>query len=76
MASAGTVRLYAAGSLKAALTEVAGAFEATNAGSARIEAEFAASGLANVSLSDAELDTLIAWSKGHAPSAPGPEPRR
>jgi ABC-type molybdate transport system substrate-binding protein len=49
MASAGTVRLYAAGSLKAALTEVAGAFEATNAGNARIEAEFAASGLANVS---------------------------
>jgi molybdenum ABC transporter molybdate-binding protein len=44
MASAETVRLYAAGSLKAALTDVARAFEAKEPG-ARIETEFAASGL-------------------------------
>jgi ABC-type molybdate transport system substrate-binding protein len=44
MASAETVRLYAAGSLKAALTDVARAFEARNSG-VKIETEFAASGL-------------------------------
>jgi molybdenum ABC transporter molybdate-binding protein len=44
MASAESVRLYAAGSLKAALTETARAFEAENAG-VKIEMEYAASGL-------------------------------
>jgi molybdenum ABC transporter molybdate-binding protein len=44
MASAETLRLYAAGSLRAALTEVARAFEAKHAGS-KVELEFAASGL-------------------------------
>lgn len=44
MARADTVRLYAAGSLRAALTEVGRAFEAKNAGT-KLEAEFAASGL-------------------------------
>lgn len=44
MASAETVRLHAAGSLKAALGEVVRAFEAQNAGTS-VEAQFAASGL-------------------------------
>ena len=44
MAHAETVNLYAAGSLKAALTEVARAFEAKQPGT-RVAAEFAASGL-------------------------------
>jgi len=44
MASAETVRLYAAGSLRAALTDVARAFEAKSAG-LKVEMEFAASGL-------------------------------
>jgi molybdate transport system substrate-binding protein len=44
MAHAETVNLYAAGSLKAALTEVARAFEAKPPGT-RVAAEFAASGL-------------------------------
>ena len=44
MASAETVNLYAAGSLKAALGEVAGAFQARNSG-VKVDAQFAASGL-------------------------------
>ena len=44
MASAETLNLYAAGSLRAALTDVARAFEAKNGG-LKVEAEFAASGL-------------------------------
>ena len=44
VASAETLNLYAAGSLRAALTEVARAFEAKNGG-LKVEAEFAASGL-------------------------------
>ena len=44
MASAETVRLYAAGSLRAALTDVARAFEAKSSG-LKVEMEFAASGL-------------------------------
>jgi molybdate transport system substrate-binding protein len=44
VASAETLNLYAAGSLRAALTDVARAFEARNAG-LQVEAEFAASGL-------------------------------
>jgi molybdenum ABC transporter molybdate-binding protein len=44
MAHAETVNLYAAGSLKAALTEIARAFEAKDPGT-RVVAEFAASGL-------------------------------
>jgi accessory colonization factor AcfC len=43
-AKAETVRLYAAGSLKAALTDVARAFEANSDG-LKVEMEFAASGL-------------------------------
>jgi len=44
VAGAETVRLYAAGSLKAALSEMARVFEASDAG-VRVELEFAASGL-------------------------------
>ncbi|HEY5827160.1 MAG TPA: molybdate ABC transporter substrate-binding protein, partial [Hyphomicrobiaceae bacterium] len=44
MAHAETVNLYAAGSLKAALTEIAQAFEAKQPG-AKVATEFAASGL-------------------------------
>lgn len=44
-ARAETVNLYAAGSLKAALTEVARAFEAENGGNPRVETIFGASGL-------------------------------
>jgi molybdate transport system substrate-binding protein len=44
VASAETLTLYAAGSLRAALTDVARAFEARNGG-LKVEAEFAASGL-------------------------------
>jgi molybdate transport system substrate-binding protein len=44
MASAETIRLYAAGSLRAALTEAARAFEAKGGG-LKVETEFAASGL-------------------------------
>jgi molybdate transport system substrate-binding protein len=44
MASAETVRLYAAGSLKASLGEVAAAFEAKHPG-VKVETQFAASGL-------------------------------
>jgi molybdate transport system substrate-binding protein len=40
-----TVSLYAAGSLRAALSEVVQAFEGQNAGTARIETTFGASGL-------------------------------
>jgi ABC-type molybdate transport system substrate-binding protein len=45
MAHAETVRLYAAGSLRAALTEVARALEASSGGATKVETEFAASGL-------------------------------
>jgi accessory colonization factor AcfC len=44
MASAETVRLYAAGSLRAALTEAVRAFEAKSSGLV-VEMEYAASGL-------------------------------
>ena len=44
MASADTVRIYAAGSLRSPLTDIARAFEAKSAG-LRVELEFAASGL-------------------------------
>ena len=44
-ARAETVNLYAAGSLKAALTDVARAFEAENSGKIRVETTFGASGL-------------------------------
>ena len=40
-----TVNLYAAGSLKAALSEVVQAFESQNPGSIRVESTFGASGL-------------------------------
>jgi ABC-type molybdate transport system substrate-binding protein len=59
VASAETVRLYAAGSLKAALTEVAGAFEAKNAG-IKVEAEFAASGLLRERIEKGELAQVFA----------------
>jgi molybdate transport system substrate-binding protein len=45
VANAETIHLYAAGSLKAALTEVARAFEAKIGDGAKIELQFAASGL-------------------------------
>jgi molybdenum ABC transporter molybdate-binding protein len=44
-ARAETVNLYAAGSLRAALTDVARAFEAENGGKIRVETTFGASGL-------------------------------
>ena len=44
-AQAETVHLYAAGSLRAALTEVAGAFEADSGGQHKVETTFGASGL-------------------------------
>ena len=44
-ARAETINLYAAGSLKAALSEVARAFEAQNGGKIRVETTFGASGL-------------------------------
>ncbi|MEW5964624.1 MAG: molybdate ABC transporter substrate-binding protein [Pseudomonadota bacterium] len=45
MAHAETVNIYAAGSLKAALTEIARAFEAQSNGAHTVATEFAASGL-------------------------------
>jgi molybdenum ABC transporter molybdate-binding protein len=45
MARAETIRLHAAGSLKAALTELVQTFEGKSAGGLKIEMEFAASGL-------------------------------
>jgi ABC-type molybdate transport system substrate-binding protein len=45
VAHAETVNLYAAGSLKAALTEVAKAFEKAQAGTVRVESTFGPSGL-------------------------------
>jgi molybdenum ABC transporter molybdate-binding protein len=45
MASAETIRLFAAGSLRAALTEVARTFEVKSGGGHKVETEFAASGL-------------------------------
>jgi ABC-type molybdate transport system substrate-binding protein len=45
LARAETVNLYAAGSLKAALTEVAAAFEKDGGGKVRVEATFGPSGL-------------------------------
>src|SRR5690606_7491990 len=44
-AQAETVNLFAAGSLRAALTDVARAFEAENGGKIRVETTFGASGL-------------------------------
>jgi molybdate transport system substrate-binding protein len=45
MARAETIRIFAAGSLRAAVTEMARAFEARSGGGLHIETEFAASGL-------------------------------
>jgi molybdate transport system substrate-binding protein len=45
MARAETIRLLAAGSLRAALTEVGNAIEAKSAGAIKVQADFAASGL-------------------------------
>lgn len=44
-AADGPIRLYAAGSLKAALSEVAAAFDASKSGLAKVETVFGASGL-------------------------------
>ncbi len=60
MASAETVRLHAAGSLKAALTEVARAFEAGAPGAVRIKTEFAASGLLRARIEKGEAAHLFA----------------
>jgi ABC-type molybdate transport system substrate-binding protein len=59
MVSAETVRLYAAGSLRAALGEVAAAFEAANAG-VKVGAEFAASGLLRERIEKGEPAHLFA----------------
>jgi molybdate transport system substrate-binding protein len=59
MASAETVRLHAAGSLKAALSEVGRAFEAKNAG-ANVEPTFAASGLLRERIESGETAHVFA----------------
>jgi len=60
MASIETVRLYAAGSLKAALTEVVRAFEANASGAVKVEAQFAASGLLRARIEKGEAAHLFA----------------
>jgi len=59
MVTAETVRLYAAGSLKAALSEAARAFEAKTAG-VRVELEFAASGLLRERIEKGEAAHIFA----------------
>jgi molybdate transport system substrate-binding protein len=59
VATAETVRLYAAGSLKAALTEVARAFEARTPG-VKVELEFAASGLLRERIENGEAAHVFA----------------
>ena len=55
-----TVRVYAAGSLKAALTEVARALEARAPGAVRIKTEFAASGLLRARIEAGEAAHVFA----------------
>ena len=63
-AKAETVRLYAAGSLRAALTDVARAFEAKNG--VKVEAEFAASGLLRERIEKGEkADVFASADLGH-----------
>jgi molybdate transport system substrate-binding protein len=62
---AATVRLYAAGSLKAALTDVARAFEARSNG-VKVEMEFAASGLLRERIEKGErADVFASADVGH-----------
>jgi molybdate transport system substrate-binding protein len=64
-AKAEPVRLYAAGSLKAALTDVARAFEA-NSGGQKVEMEFAASGLLRERIEQgAKADVFASAAVGH-----------
>ena len=64
-AKAETVRLYAAGSLKGALTDVARAFEA-NSGGLKVEMEFAASGLLRERIEKgAKADVFASADVGH-----------
>jgi molybdate transport system substrate-binding protein len=64
-AKAETVRLYAAGSLKAALADVARAFEAKNGG-LKVELEFAASGLLRERIEQgAKADVFASADLGH-----------
>jgi molybdate transport system substrate-binding protein len=59
VASAETINLYAAGSLRAALTDVVRAFEARNGG-LKVEAEFAASGLLRERIEKGEAAHVLA----------------
>ncbi len=59
MASAETVRVFAAGSLRAALTDVVRAFEAKSAG-LKVETEFAASGLLRERIEKGEAAHIFA----------------
>ncbi|MCL4766578.1 MAG: molybdate ABC transporter substrate-binding protein [Hyphomicrobiaceae bacterium] len=59
-ARADTVNLYAAGSLRAALTEVARAFEAEAGSKARVETTFGASGLLRERIEKGELAHVFA----------------
>src|SRR5262245_65736994 len=59
MTTAETVRLYAAGSLKAAIGEAARAFEAETAG-AKVELEFGPSGLLRERIENAEAAHVFA----------------
>jgi len=59
MASAETVRVYAAGSLRAALTDIARTFEARSPG-LKVEAEFAASGLLRERIEKGEAAHIFA----------------
>ena len=65
VASAETLNLYAAGSLRAALTDVTRAFEAKNRG-LTVEAEFAASGLLRERIEKGEVAHVFAYADlGH-----------
>ena len=59
LAAAETIRLHAAGSLKAALSEVASAYEAKNPG-VKVETQFAASGLLRERIEKGELAHVFA----------------
>lgn len=60
LAHAETVRLYAAGSLKAALTEIVWAFEYAKGGSVRVETTFGPSGLLRERIEKGEVAHIFA----------------
>jgi ABC-type molybdate transport system substrate-binding protein len=66
LANAETVHLYAAGSLRTALTEAARAFEANHEGDIRVELEFGASGLLRERIeAGAPADVFASADVGH-----------